>query len=706
MSYDTRIYSSRPILISASCKRETGTEHASVLDTVISACKKKTNLIKGRMLSIASDGESRRGIALAQLTMISTLTESSPIYHMLRNLEFMNFLVGADDLTADKDYKHVLKRCRSFIIRKSGTLINDFLINRSIIRTHLISNGMHGYKADELLNPDDRQDVTLMYQLLKAIWELPPPLATLGPVFSAARLALNILGRFLFHLAMPYIDIHLTLRDQLQHLSTAAHMALVLYTRNHNGTKFMPSQLYGDLMTMIKNAYFCVAKVKATFPNKDYNFYLIHLGTDRLEVSFGILRTMIGNDCNTDVLQLSTRLSNVVECANILAAHPEWDRGPRRLHLPPIASPDGISQKVDHINPATWVGDVNVKNITLATSWKRGRTAAEIIIMNAEGDLQNLHSQVGIDILQPFGVLVVGNDMQMESGEDEADADADRNGNGNGGRVNINSEDGHKDRDNTATIPTRSNMTDAMEYDEDFEELVTSSIDLVANSGNQNDQSPPLTSPAYDPYLTVNSKKMYKGRLLKIHLTTKPGSADRKRRIAGSGKYDESASVQTNVIVGESILGAGLFINDPAITLVQCAERIFLAVIQVSEILVESQSIASIVEEELSDRHVGIQFQILKLARTDTEAEGDWLWKSAFGTTLFRTEGRFIFPIDPTIVVKDLQPCYVFKSESLLQIASTLFSNLGLEALQSLPTVVATDFFPYRTGGQVDSLLN
>jgi len=88
---------------------------------------------------------------------------------------------------------------------------------------------MHGYKADELLNPDDRQDVTLMYQLLKAIWELPPPLATLGPVFSAARLALNILGRFLFHLAMPYIDIHLTLRDQLQHLSTAAHMALVLY---------------------------------------------------------------------------------------------------------------------------------------------------------------------------------------------------------------------------------------------------------------------------------------------------------------------------------------------------------------------------------------------------------------------------------------------------------------------------------------------
>jgi len=76
--------------------------------------------------------------------------------------------------------------------------------------------------------------------------------------------------------------------------------------------------------------------------------------------------------------------------------------------------------------------------------------------MNAEGDLQNLHSQVGIDILQPFGVLVVGNDMQMESGEDEA---------------------------------TRSNMTDAMEYDEDFEELVTSSIDLVANSHCQQQEN-------------------------------------------------------------------------------------------------------------------------------------------------------------------------------------------------------------------------
>ena len=62
---------------------------------------------------------------------------------------------------------------------------------------------------------------------------------------------------------------------------------------------------------MIKNVYFCVAKAKVDDPNG--NFYVLLLGTDRLEELFGILRTMIGNDTNLDVYQLASRLTGTTQ---------------------------------------------------------------------------------------------------------------------------------------------------------------------------------------------------------------------------------------------------------------------------------------------------------------------------------------------------------------------------------------------------------
>ena len=57
-------------------------------------------------------------------------------------------------------------------------------------------------------------------------------------------------------------------------------------------------------------------------------FFLILLGTDRLEDIFGILRTMVGNDSTLNLLQLILRLGGTTEVSAILANHPEWDRSP------------------------------------------------------------------------------------------------------------------------------------------------------------------------------------------------------------------------------------------------------------------------------------------------------------------------------------------------------------------------------------------
>ena len=236
---------------------------------------------------IASDGESKCGKALVHLTMNTTLSVDSPIYEQLRPLDFLNYLVGTDDITADKDFKHVFKWQRNLMMRNKGILIQGFCITPLILRAHLQSNGVSSFRLRALLNPNDKQDVVLGYSLLKEIWSLPAASSGSDPSFMRARKALQIYGHFAWNLILPYICVDLNLDEQLIHLSTAAHLTLYLYNDNSARTKFMPTQSYINIMLMVKNIYFCIAKAKVDNPQG--TFHLILLGTNRLEQFFGLV---------------------------------------------------------------------------------------------------------------------------------------------------------------------------------------------------------------------------------------------------------------------------------------------------------------------------------------------------------------------------------------------------------------------------------
>jgi len=168
-----RLYSARPILISGSCKRETAVDHATLLQAVVNATNDNQNLTRLRVVSLASDGESRRGKALAKLTYIVPLAPSSPIYDQLIHLDLMDYFVGPDDITADKDYKHVFKRLRNTILHKNGCLVRGVRLTRAVIRKHLRDSGFTDAHISHVLNPTDKQDVVLAYSLLKDLWSLP-----------------------------------------------------------------------------------------------------------------------------------------------------------------------------------------------------------------------------------------------------------------------------------------------------------------------------------------------------------------------------------------------------------------------------------------------------------------------------------------------------------------------------------------------------
>ena len=422
-----RLYSARPILLSGSCKRETARDHTALLQGVLDATNNKQDLTGLRVISLASDGESRCGKALINLTYVAPLSRSSPIYDHLVHLDLMDYFVGPDDITADKDYKHVFKRLRNALLRESGSLVHSVRLTRAVICKHFKDSGFTDAHISRVLDPTDKQDVVLAYGLLKDLWSLPPadPISS-TPTYIKAREALCIYGELSYHLVFLYICIELSLSEQLQHLSAAVHLILALYVLDDARSEFIPSPLFIDISIMVKNAFFCVAKAKVDHPNEP--FFLALLGTDRLESLFGILRTMVGNDANLDLLQLSLRITSTTEVSSILAKHPQWDKGPRRLRLPTVSkSFDELTNSVDHIGPRSYLRPEKLypSGLTLATPWKRGRYLLEDKYLWIKPILQSISSTENASILTPYGIGLVSpslaggvNDTGTEEHED------------------------------------------------------------------------------------------------------------------------------------------------------------------------------------------------------------------------------------------------------------------------------------------------
>ena len=129
--------------------------------------------MKLRIISIASDGETRRDAAFIELTFKRELSPSSPIYSLLQPLKFLDLHVGDDDLTCDKDYKHIFKRFRNLFVRERGVVIMGRRITPNIMMTHFKSEGLSGDHIRSLFNPDDTQDVKIAFDMLKDVWNLP-----------------------------------------------------------------------------------------------------------------------------------------------------------------------------------------------------------------------------------------------------------------------------------------------------------------------------------------------------------------------------------------------------------------------------------------------------------------------------------------------------------------------------------------------------
>lgn len=670
-----QIYAARPILISGSCKQESAEDHAKILSMVIQACKDCSDTIGATLFSIASDGESRRAKAFVEMTHQKPLSFASKLYPLLSQLPLFNRLVGEDDLVSDKDYKHIFKRIRSLVIRTQGIRMPEADISPSILRKHLLDSGLSQRRVDSYMNPDDKQDVTLAMNLLKAVFMLEEadPHSSKGiiePGFLQQRNSIRLFGRLCFWITSPYTDVALSLVQQLEFLSAAAHLAAFLFASKGARSHFMQIPLFKDIQIMVKNVYFCIAKARSLDPHGC--FYIIQLGTDRLETAFGILRTMIGNDCHADLLQMASRFSNITTVENILADRPQWSPGFRRLHLPAFDSSDPFSQKVDHLNPVLWKGNVRLKTVVLRTQWSAGRGLVEKLVPDAVAFFADLE-KAKLDVMFPTGVTEDSEDVDLDVLIDEQ---APPVASFKGKEVPVDLED-------FVGAALANKGFDAAEFQ------TTISIPISANSGSS------------------LRPTVHKARLLadyERYGNTK-GSSDRLKRYADVHRHSITTKLPNeNMIDGDGIGGSSdiLDIGDPILTILQSDGLAFLAVGKVSAIKTNGRLNQSIDPGLLSESTVSIIFQVMQMTNIDAEERGksveDWKTTGKFEIGTYETGGRFVECMDPALLTTNpISPAWAFSTKYLLEAGAALFSSINGADRSKLPKARKSTTFPYST---------
>ena len=568
----------------------------------------------------------------------------------------------------------MFKRWRNLLLRQRGVVINGFRITPDIILDQFKSAGLSADHIRSLFNPEDSQDVKMAFDMLKDVWNLPRTSTNSRQGFLEAQEALWILGRLLLHMVFPYLCVDFSLSEQIEHLSAAAHLAIILYRLA--GKQFIPTNLFTDLMIMIKNAIFCVAKAKIDDP--DGEFWLILLGTDRLEELFSILRTMVGNDANLDILQLVSCLAGTTEVSNILARYPQWDRSPRCLKLPAISHDSefrDIPDSADHIKLGSWRGNVKLKDVSLQTSWNRGRRIIEQECESLNHVLHKLDELDGIDILSPFGTLLVNVPLADD------------------------------DIDESLEVPTDAlaNITTELDFHE-TEMRVTVEDELAANLTSSNSE----ITKAFDSKVLINSTAKNKARALKdfSKFCKHTGSTDRLKRVQSVLRYvDHGNSFTTETPNNTSAMShvddsSKIVMSDPIATLIRIKNDFWLCIGEVNGLRIDGQPVDFVSFEMLAEETVKVSYQMLGLRPAmladDPEGRNDWRSYMA-NEQSFTVPGHLIQSVNPTTSKAMLSmPFYLFQSTVLVALSASLFQILTISDLKNVPRLAASKEYPYR----------
>ncbi|KAF9642030.1 hypothetical protein BDM02DRAFT_3194047 [Thelephora ganbajun] len=498
-------YSAVPFALSGSCKAETGEGMAKWVTDMISAWNNHPDGAdaRGPIWSIATDGEPTMRVCRFTLCMSHKLAVTNPLHSLLQNLTGLNLFTGPDSITMTCDPKHIFKRFATLLRAQEGILVNKSIVNKNHLRSHLVRlPHIDSSLVESLIDPADKQNVPKAVTLIQSLDQLKS-LDTSGynPSEINEHYSLITVGKIFSSFMNPFIDVTMTLSDQLISLSKYTHAAFAVYLKH--STDFMTSALYADSQAVVKDIYFCVAKQKLL--NHHADFYIIHCGTDRLETDFCLARTQ-NHHRNFDILDLAGKLATSSLIDSIYAWNPTLDAGSRRLKVTGVVG-------VDHLNPKSWIGDVDVSKVSLQLCWEEGRKRAYSLISllylgEPVVDFHAVFHLADHDLLRPGGRYVgFLNETDLSIGDDQLDTPTAAPPDLDTPQPTAGAAD--NSRDNSDGEDNVDNGGDGDNGDSgDLEDLLPDSTDEPLNSCDQ----------SLEDWLEINGQRYLKASLVSQHL--------------------------------------------------------------------------------------------------------------------------------------------------------------------------------------------
>lgn len=213
---------------------------------------------------------------------------------------------------------------------------------------------------------------------------------------------------------------------------------------------------------------------------------------------------MVGNDANLDILQLVSRLSGTTEVA-------------------------------DHIKPASWRGNVKLKDVSLQISWNCSRQIIEQECKGLKHVLDCLDKLDDIDILSPFGTLLFDAPLADDDIDESLEAPVVTS------RISEIIDTGAHDKDMRIDIE-----------DELATELILSHTEITTDSG--------ASKRKFDSKILINGAEKSKAHALKDFTKYRQhaGSMDRLKRVQAIPRFVDIKNVRNL----NHIYSLGLHIDD------------------------------------------------------------------------------------------------------------------------------------------------
>ncbi|THH06902.1 hypothetical protein EW146_g9475, partial [Bondarzewia mesenterica] len=557
--YDS--YDVRPILMSPTCKSETAKSCAQYIQLILTRWKESPHgeQLHGPIWSVASDGDATRRAAFYDLLMRKEQDQMTELGEIVMRLPGLNRFTGDNDVTMDFDPKHIFKRICTLIRSLEGIMISRTSLNRNAIAQYLERSGLTKEAVETLIDPGDPQNIPVAVRLMQAIIDASRAVhsADLDPSDRRVHMAMTLLAELFESLLKPFVDVTLSLSEQIACLSKYAHLCFVFF-RGH-GTSFMANQLYADSQSMVKNVIFCISKQQLLDPLQ--RLFLCQVGDDHLELLFGKVQMLGGHHPNVNISELKQHLEAILDILAIYGRNRGWDNGHRRLKL---IDAEGI----DHTNPASWIGNVVVGNINIQRSWAEGRSRAQTILGNIgfPFDFDTVLAQPGVDFLRPLG----SNKYPGVS----AEKDRSRDDGGNGDAIPISAHDSQAALKDGLEGNLEDKVADMMDIDESIPPL---RIDAEAIDAYQ--QAP--LAPNSD-WILDGAKHHHKTTAIHIVFSSESlqKSTDRLRRVRSYTKCIKAPyDLDSQEITGPDSFHLGDIVG----TLVRSADGLIsLAILQVS----------------------------------------------------------------------------------------------------------------------------